>query len=114
MVDIKKNEALKFVAANTKIMDITGSTATFVSSIAASVPPNTVAVILCAQRMSGTGVLYLYPNEGTLGTYITDLVSPLLYALKAGFLNVKYKQSVAADDFDLYLLGYLVEGPVGT
>jgi len=112
MVNIPKNKALMFVAANEKIMDLTeDDTNVHICSIATKVPPNTVAIILANHRVSGTGLVSVYPDEGTNYSILPNASALNLLAIKNQ--NIKYSLSNGGDDFDLFMFGYFVEGPVG-
>jgi len=68
-----------------------------------------IAVFLCMNRISGTGVLRWFPNEGANYTYGTWLSPLLCIIIKDGTQRAQYQQSVANDDFDVYCYGYIVE-----
>jgi len=106
---------MNFYPYNGKIADINeADTADHTVDISAYVPQNCVAVILKAYRVSGTGYLLVYPNEGTIGVWLdiggTGAEHVPIIAIKNQ--RLKYKQSVAGDDFDLFMFGYFVEGRV--
>jgi len=69
-----------------------------------------ITVIVAASRISGTGAMYFYPNEGTnvmaSSGYYYDWQ---IVIIKDGTQRLQYKQSVANDDWDLYCSGYVVE-----
>jgi len=62
-------------------------------------------------RISGTGYILAYPNEGTYqgGIPSGDYRIPTDITIANGTQRLQYAQSVANDDFDLYCLGYVVE-----
>ena len=70
-----------------------------------------VSVLITAERVLGTGVFCLYPNEGTDWTGAhTDRhyrLTPIVIA--DGTQRLQYSQSVANDDFDVYCHSYWVE-----
>jgi hypothetical protein len=68
-----------------------------------------IAIILDGRRMSGTGNLYYYANEGAQATidYLTGRAR--LVIIKDASYRLEYSQSVSNDDFDLYSMGYIVE-----
>lgn len=111
MVKVPADKVLRLIAANEKILDIQkNDTATRISSISSKVPPNCVGVILNVVRQSGTGSLDVYPNEGSAGIRLTDVsTTAVLYIVNQ---RIKYVQTVANDDFDLYMLGYFIEGTI--
>lgn len=115
----KLKEAIEFVPANEKIMDINeDDIAEHICTISDKVPPNTVAIFIGAQRVSGTGVLKIFSDEGTSAQESVALSSCHLVGIKAlrirtpAGTHIKYAQSVANDDFDLYMLGYFIGGKV--
>lgn len=71
-------------------------------------PNNTVAAILGSQRMSGSGLLVVYPANGAFGHYISAAGQAYtkLVNLDNGILT--HKVSVANDDYDLYCFGYFI------
>ena len=70
---------------------------------------NIIGALLFYLRQSGSGVLALYPNEGTaFYIYPSNQTSIALILLKDQ-INLQYSQTVANDDFDLYCAGYIVE-----
>jgi len=68
-----------------------------------------VAVIVSAERIAGTGIFSVYPNEGARGQEITGGHFTKVTVIMDGTQRLQYALSVANDDFDLYCLGYIVE-----
>jgi len=69
-----------------------------------------ISILLWAARISGTGSLWAYPNEGAIAMPIgPDRAFLAEVAIKDGTQRLKYYQSVAGDDWDLYCFGYVVE-----
>lgn len=66
-----------------------------------------VALILVADRQGGAGNLLLHPNEGTYWLNSWTNVATFIGIAKDS-QRLKYEQSAANDDFDLYCLGYWV------
>jgi len=100
-----------FKGCNVNIADVTESdTAKHTVDISAYVPENCVAIIVQGQRISGTGSLHTYSNEGSLPTYINTV----FYQPTIAILNqrIQYRLTVANDDFDIYMLGYWTAGQV--
>jgi len=113
LTKIPANKIARFIAANEKIMDIAqGHTTAVTCTIATKVPPNTVAVLLMVERMAGTSAFYVYPNEGSQEVSLVHLENIAMVAI--GNQRIKFAQASAPDDFDLYMMGYLVEGTVKT
>lgn len=111
MVKIPSNKILQFFSANEKILDIAeGDTGTRLCTIATKVPPNTVAILLMVEQMTGTSAFYIYPNEGTQETTLVSLENIALVAMSSQ--RIKFAQASAPDSFDLYMMGYFVEGTV--
>jgi hypothetical protein len=101
-----------FVPLNGKIADIKEvNTNKYLLDLAAALSETRkiIAVILDARRISGTGNLYYYANEGTQATidYLTGRARLVIIADATH--RLQYSQSVANDDFDLYCMGYTVE-----
>ena len=69
-----------------------------------------IAVIIGNLRVSGTGYLYAYPNEGTdwVDVDVYRAAIPIV-VIKDGTQRLQYNQTVANDDFDLNCFGYMVE-----
>jgi len=113
LTKIPANKITQFIAANEKIIDIKGSTTgTVLCSISTKVPPNTVAVLLMVDKITGAGSFYVYPNEGTTKTTLIDIENIALVAISNQ--RLKLQQTVIGNDFDLYMFGYFVEGTVKT
>lgn len=74
-------------------------------SLAAFVPLDTVAIIFKQGQVSGSGVLYLYPNEGSYYAQAVDH-TPQVIGIVVGSQNLKWKNSIANDEWEFYLLGY--------
>jgi len=121
-LDIPKNKVARIVtdfkvdgatALPVKILDITAAVddAAKTCDISAHVPPNTIAVLLCGGRVGGAGTLGVFPNQSTLGVSIGTYGPTGLIPITGQLL--KYKKSASGDDWDLYLVGYVIEGPVG-
>lgn len=102
---------LRFIGTNEKIADITEADINkHTVDISAYVPANCVAIVISARRVSGTGNILFFPNEGaqaitdaTPGYLTTDVIAIVSQRLQ-------YNLSVANDDFDLYMFGYFTEG----
>jgi len=94
-----------------KIADIQeNDTVQHIIDVSAIVPPGTVALLLRAIRMGGTGSLYVYPMSGTelfsLGSAVSTnppFITPILDR------EILWKNTVANDDWDIYLFGYFVQ-----
>jgi len=68
-----------------------------------------IGVILRGARISGTGVLYTYPDEGVSSNTIITGQSSVDIIISAGTQRLQYAQSVANDDWDVVCFGYVVE-----
>lgn len=94
-----------------KILDINeDDTANHTCDISAHVPPSTKAIFIYWSRVSGTGTLTVYSNSATTASGSTQANMQILPIINQ---QIKYAQSAGGDDFDLFLHGYVVEGPVG-
>lgn len=101
-----------FVPYNGKILDINESdTSDHTADVATplSETRDILALIVKSPRISGTGHLEWYPNEGADTFQASSSYDCHTVALAAGLNRVKYKQSVANDDFDVYCMGYWCE-----
>jgi len=104
--------AARFVTLTpTKIADIThADTDPHTLDLSTIVPPETLALYIMAERISGSGSLSGLPNNiGSKYVRIgnTNTSSPLIISIKDQTLP--YKLTAANDDWDLYLLGYFVQ-----
>lgn len=98
---------------NAKLADINESDTDVHTTSLDTLAPNVVAVIAYALRSTGTGNFTVFPNEGTTGMRIDSVtVSNRCYLIKVLNNRIKYEQSVANDDWDLYILGYIIEGEI--
>jgi len=103
-----------FIHYNGKIADITHADTnkhTLDLAAALSETRTIISVQTYAQRMSGSGDLYVLPNEGSQPAMVGSLDSMLGFCIIAARTNrLQYQMTVANDDFDLYCFGYIVEG----
>jgi hypothetical protein len=104
---------LVFVPYNQKLADIQGSDTnkhTLNLATALSETRTIIALLCYSIRVSGTGFLFVYPNEGTyyFGTFSSGS-SPLII-IAPQTQRLQYHQSVINDDWDLICLGYVVVG----
>ena len=103
---------LVVVPYNGKIADITETDTakhTLDLETALSETRKIIMVILTWWRVSGTGELRIYPNEGTYNFAGSSQYLGVSCVIADGTQRLQYAQSVANDDFDLYCLGYVVE-----
>lgn len=114
MVSIGKHSVLMYVSSIQKIFDITAAEddAEHTCSIAAFVPPNAILLIGVAPRMGGTNNLRIYPDSDA-SNYINCQSFNEQFILPITNQEFKYKKADSADDFDVVMHGYFVEGPVG-
>jgi len=94
-----------------KVADLQeNDTTAHIEDLSFILPEGTKAIIIRADRQSGTGYFYAYPVSGPTYTIQADDITA-----KAGcFLpiknrEIKWKNNVANDDWDLMLLGYFVQ-----
>jgi len=112
---VKLDNPTQFIPKNFKLMDIAeDNTETHTCSISAQVPPNCVAIIVNCKRDSGSGYLALWPMEGTYNVQCWGARDTATLGIKNMNQQIKYKQSVANDVFELYCLGWFVEGELKT
>lgn len=102
-----------FVPYSGKIADITHADTnkhTLDLATALSESRKIIAVQAGANRISGTGVLRLYTNEGTYSSLQGAYPHTMPFTVIAdGTQRLQYDLTVANDDFDLYCWGYIVE-----
>ena len=90
-----------------KILDLQeNDTTDHTEDLAAFVPPGCVAVLLQPRLIVGTGVFRFYSVSCT--DYIT-LDSANLNLCPIKDRELKWKNSVANDDWDIFLFGYFVQ-----
>jgi len=78
--------------------------------ISSFVPPATKAVIIQANRISGTGYFKVFPVSGSTLKYSADNVGEKGAAIvPIKNQELKWVNSVANDDWDLILFGYFVQ-----
>jgi len=100
-----------FVPYNGKIADIApGDTNPHYLDLAAALSETRTIISITPKttRVSGTGSMYLYPNEGTTVMNCGSGHQPAVI-IASGTQRLKYALTVATDDWDLYCLGYVVE-----
>jgi len=104
---VKKNE---FVPMSAKIADINESDTDihFIAFADMGLPANVVQITLTATRVSGTGRLQIYPSNGLINIQLS-LNSTETETFHVDLNHIKYKQTVANDDFDLICLGYVTQ-----
>jgi len=75
------------------------------------IPPGTQGILLMADLMAGAGNFRLLPFGSTTGAYHLNEAAagggPALVAITN--LEITWKNTVANDDWDLYLYGYFVQ-----
>ena len=104
---------LVFVPYNNKISDITHPDTNKHNldlAVALGESRDVVSIIIKCFRMSGTGVFYTYPAEGSsfTGASTGSVIDMVLIA--TGTQRLQYSLSAANDDWDIYCLGYAVIG----
>jgi len=95
-----------------KIADINESDVVvhYLSLTQLGMPDNVVALLLSATRLSGTGTLYVWPMDGVYQLEVSPAAhNPQVLCCIAN-KRLKYHQTVANDDFDLFCTGYFTEG----
>jgi hypothetical protein len=68
-----------------------------------------IAIIPYGSRVSGSGSVRAYPNEGTSYINISAYDATPMVVIANNTQRLQYNQSVANDDWDLYCFGYVVE-----
>lgn len=101
-----------FIPYNGKIADITHADIlrhTLDLQAALGDTREIIAVTVVALRQSGTGVFYVYPNEGADFLVAENQFRSPCVIIADGTNRLQYSLSVANDDWDLYCMGYVVE-----
>ena len=70
-------------------------------------PPGTLAILIVPQRISGTGNFQIFPRSHGTKNWVATIDSFSLVTVKNR--ELKWKNTVANDDWDIYLLGYFVQ-----
>jgi len=91
-----------------KIADLQeNDTAAHLLDLSSIVSQECMALILVANRISGSGAWMVYPRSHATAHYMTPNNEPVVITIKDQ--EVKWKNSAANDDWDVFLLGYFVE-----
>ncbi|MBA7711641.1 hypothetical protein ES703_120607 [subsurface metagenome] len=75
--------------------------------ISTFVPPECMCIIIAPKRISGAGLFMVYPRSHATIVFNTNRDAFNLVTIKNQ--ELKWKNSVANDDWDLHLLGYFVQ-----
>lgn len=91
-----------------KILDLQeNDTTVHVEDLSAFVPPGTLAILMVPDRVSGTGSFKVYHrSHPTTSHALTSEVAGLATIKDQ---ELRWKNSVANDDWDIWLLGYFVQ-----
>jgi len=101
-----------FVPYNGKIADITHADTnkhTLDLATALSETRKIIALVLTGYRVTGTGYMCVYPNEGVLAQETYYGTHCAFTIIANGSQRVQYALSVAGEDFDMRCFGYVVE-----
>lgn len=91
-----------------KILDLQeNDTAAHIEDLSPFVPPGTKAILIVPERVTGTGYFMTYPRSHATKVWNTHAGFSVLEIIKNQ--ELKWKNSAANDDWDIYLLGYFVE-----
>ena len=102
-----------FTIMNAKIADLNpGDTAKHYLTLASlGLPENAVCLILGVFKTSGVGFFYVYPNEATRGTLITEAGgTPPSHPVAVVNNRIQYSLQTATDVYELYCFGYWTSG----
>lgn len=103
-----------FTPYNAKVADITHADTNkhTITLAELGLPANAVALLLQANRVSGTGSLRGYPNEGVYPLYLGQ--GSIQPGIVFGIINerLEYDLTVINDDWDLLCMGYWTSGRV--
>jgi len=107
--------AVNFIPYNGKIADLQeNDTAKHTCDLSAYVPSNCVAILIVAQRTGGRRYFIVFPNEGTTGITLNtqtgiDSRGFMAIGIAAGTQRFQWQNSIANDDWDVYMFGYFVK-----
>lgn len=109
---VKNDKISRIVPATGKIYDINESDTNQHSvALPSTAPPKTRAMLVQRERVSGTGNIEIVSVPGTtgsqLGLFITAYNSSGTIWIRANDGLFYYAQTVANDDFDVYVIGYI-------
>jgi len=82
-------------------------TVTHLLDLSSIVPPGCIAVILFVRRISGTGAFKVYPRSGTVYYQLASFDNSSVVTIENQ--ELMWANTVANDDWDLYLGGYFVQ-----
>jgi len=101
--------AARFVSLDpSKIADLQeNDTAEHVLDLSSIIPVATMGLILVVERISGTGYFHVFPRSHATLKWSLGIGNPTLMTIKDQ--EIKWKNTAANDDWDLYLLGYFVQ-----
>ena len=101
--------AARLVALDvSKIADLQeNDTATHILDLRSFVPPECIAILFSANRKAGSGVFRIYPRSSPSNYFLTSSNIQVLTTIKDQ--ELKWQNTVANDDWDLYLIGYFVQ-----
>jgi len=111
-----KNYMSIFRKYNGKILDIThAKSSAGTVDIASVLEPNIETVVISAVRVTGTGYLKIFSNEGTypqkIGTEIKASSGGSQINVSILSDRLSYQNTVKSDDFDIICHGYTVRVP---
>ena len=101
--------AARLVSLNAvKIADLQeNDTTAHTLNISAFVPPACIALIIVPLRISGTGLFAVYPRSHT--SFSASTARDAFNMVTIENQEIKWKNTVQNDDWDLYLIGYFVQ-----
>lgn len=106
---------LTFYPYNGKVADLKeNDTTKHYADISAYVPLNCVAVYLRAVSVAGTGNLQVYPNEETAFACLIDESFNIPIAIASASQRFQWSNTVANDEWDVFMGGYFVSGVKGS
>jgi len=114
MAHLKSTLHVGFTPYNDKVADITHADTNkhTITLEALGLPSNAIVLLLTAKRITGTGSLRGYPNEGTNDLYlgIGTAQAGIVFAI----INerLQYDLTVANDNWDLFCMGFWTSGKV--
>jgi len=101
--------AARFVVLEpSKIADLQeNDTVTHILDLSSILPVATIGLLLVVERVSGAGYFHVFPRSHATLKWQLGIGLPMLMTIKDQ--ELKWKNTAANDDWDLYLLGYFVQ-----
>lgn len=105
---VLKSSSRLVTISSLKIADLQeNDTVAHEEDISGFVPIETQAIIISVKRISGTGNFMVYPSSHATDT--VQCISFAIFTVPIKDAIMKWKNTVANDDWDIFLHGYFLE-----